>query len=73
MLEINPGLILWTIITFIILLVVLRAVAWKPLLGALTAREEKTVDRPGPTRVSAKRTFPAKHTPSSCSAGKQCH
>ena len=41
MLEINPGLILWTIVTFIILLVVLRAVAWKPLLGALTAREEK--------------------------------
>jgi F-type H+-transporting ATPase subunit b len=41
MLEINPGLILWTIVTFIILLVVLRAVAWKPLLSALTAREER--------------------------------
>jgi F-type H+-transporting ATPase subunit b len=41
MLEINPGLILWTIITFLLLVVVLRAVAWKPLLGALTAREEK--------------------------------
>jgi len=41
MLEINPGLILWTIITFLIVLVVLRAVAWKPLLAALSAREEK--------------------------------
>lgn len=41
MLDINPGLILWTIITFLILLVILRAVAWKPLLAALTAREEK--------------------------------
>jgi F-type H+-transporting ATPase subunit b len=41
MLEINPGLILWTIITFVIVLVILRATAWKPLLAALTAREEQ--------------------------------
>jgi len=41
MLEINPGLILWTILTFVIVLVVLRLTAWKPLLAALTAREEK--------------------------------
>ena len=41
MLDINPGLILWTILTFLVLLVVLRVVAWKPLLHALTAREEK--------------------------------
>jgi len=41
MFEINPGLIVWTIITFVVLVVVLRAIAWKPLLDALTAREEK--------------------------------
>lgn len=41
MLDINPGLILWTIITFVIVVLILRAVAWKPLLGALTAREEQ--------------------------------
>jgi F-type H+-transporting ATPase subunit b len=41
MLEINPGLILWTIITFVIVLMILRWTAWKPLMGALTAREEK--------------------------------
>ncbi len=41
MLEINPGLILWTILTFLIVLAILRAVAWKPLLGVLSAREEK--------------------------------
>ena len=41
MLEINPGLILWTIMTFVIVLVILRLTAWKPLLAALTAREEK--------------------------------
>jgi F-type H+-transporting ATPase subunit b len=39
MLDINPGLIVWTIITFIIVVLILRAVAWKPLLTALTARE----------------------------------
>jgi F-type H+-transporting ATPase subunit b len=41
MLDINPGLILWTILTFLVLLVVLKKLAWKPLLHALTAREEK--------------------------------
>jgi len=40
MLDINPGLILWTIITFIILLFVLGKVAWKPLVSALQAREQ---------------------------------
>src|SRR5512135_2790499 len=40
MFEINPGLILWTILTFIIVVLILRAAAWKPLLAALTAREE---------------------------------
>ncbi|MCZ6873112.1 MAG: F0F1 ATP synthase subunit B [bacterium] len=39
MLEIEPGLLIWTIITFFLLLVVLRVVAWKPLLSALEERE----------------------------------
>ena len=37
--AINPGLIIWTIITFVVLLVILRWVAWKPLLGVLEERE----------------------------------
>ena len=41
MFDINPGLIVWTIITFVAALLILRAYAWKPLLDALTAREEK--------------------------------
>ncbi|MBI5473913.1 MAG: F0F1 ATP synthase subunit B [Ignavibacteriae bacterium] len=41
MLEINPGLIFWTIITFIAVLAILKKVAWKPLLTALTSREEQ--------------------------------
>lgn len=41
MFEINPGLILWTILTFLVVLAILRWAAWKPLVGALAAREEK--------------------------------
>jgi F-type H+-transporting ATPase subunit b len=39
MLSIEPGLLIWTIITFVCLLAVLRLVAWKPLLSALEDRE----------------------------------
>lgn len=41
MLELNPGLIFWTIITFIAVLVILKRAAWKPLVQALVSREEK--------------------------------
>jgi len=41
MLELNPGLILWTVITFLVAMAILRRYAWKPLLAALAAREEK--------------------------------
>jgi F-type H+-transporting ATPase subunit b len=39
MLDPNPGLIVWTILTFILLLVILRKFAWKPILAALSERE----------------------------------
>jgi F-type H+-transporting ATPase subunit b len=39
MLDINPGLIIWTSITFILLVLVLSKVAWKPLVQALQDRE----------------------------------
>jgi len=35
----NPGLIFWTVITFIILILILKKFAWKPILSALDARE----------------------------------
>jgi F-type H+-transporting ATPase subunit b len=41
LLQIEPGLIIWTIVTFVFLLVVLRAVAWKPLLAMLAERETR--------------------------------
>ena len=40
MLELNPGLMIWTIITFLILLILLRKLAWKPLVAALQKRED---------------------------------
>ncbi len=36
----DPGLFIWTIITFLVLLVLLRKFAWGPLLQALAARQE---------------------------------
>jgi len=33
------GLMFWTVVTFLLLLVLLRRFAWKPLLGAVEARE----------------------------------
>jgi len=40
LLSVNPGLIIWTIIIFVILLIVLKIIAWGPLLKALNGREE---------------------------------
>ena len=44
LLDVNPGLIVWTIVTFIIVLVVLRWVAWGPILQAVEAREKGIQD-----------------------------
>ena len=37
--QLDPGLFIWTILTFLVLLFVLAKFAWKPLLAALEARE----------------------------------
>jgi F-type H+-transporting ATPase subunit b len=37
--DINPGLTLWTGITFVVLLVVLRRFAWGPIVATLNERE----------------------------------
>ena len=34
------GLVFWTLVTFFILLVILKKFAWKPILGAVSEREE---------------------------------
>jgi F-type H+-transporting ATPase subunit b len=38
-LDINPGVVIWTTITFIALLLILKKFAWKPILGSLNDRE----------------------------------
>ena len=43
----DPGLFIWTIITFLVLAALLAKFAWKPLLAALAARQEaiqKSID-----------------------------
>ena len=44
MLEINPGLTIWTFIIFLLLLIVLGKTAWKPLLASLKTREQAIAD-----------------------------
>lgn len=41
LLKVDPGLFLWTVITFLVLLVILWKAAWKPIIEALDARAEK--------------------------------
>ena len=38
--QLDPGLFVWTILTFLLLLFVLAKFAWKPLLKMLNDREE---------------------------------
>lgn len=39
LLDVNPGLIIWTAVIFVLLLLILRKIAWKPILNALDERE----------------------------------
>lgn len=41
LLKVEPGLLLWTIITFAVLVLILWKAAWKPVVEALDARAEK--------------------------------
>lgn len=41
LLKVDPGLFLWTVITFLVLLLILWKAAWKPIVEALDARAEK--------------------------------
>jgi F-type H+-transporting ATPase subunit b len=44
LMDVNPGLIFWTVITFVFLLILLRKIAWKPILTALDKREKEIRD-----------------------------
>ncbi len=54
----NPGLIFWTFVTFVFLLVFLRATAWKPIVSALDERErsiQAALDRAEQARIEAEK------------------
>lgn len=40
LLDVSPGLMIWTVITFVVLMLILGKVAWKPMLKALEEREQ---------------------------------
>jgi F-type H+-transporting ATPase subunit b len=40
MFDIDPGLMVWTVVTFVVLVLVLTKYAWRPLLKVLHDREE---------------------------------
>jgi F-type H+-transporting ATPase subunit b len=60
LLKVDPGLLLWTIITFIVLVLLLWKTAWKPIVEALDARAEKIrgdIDNAEKARQEAEKLF----------------
>jgi F-type H+-transporting ATPase subunit b len=56
--QVDPGLFIWTIFTFLVLLVVLAKFAWKPLLEALETRQNairKSLDDAQQAKVELER------------------
>ncbi|MFC2133275.1 F0F1 ATP synthase subunit B [Bacteroidota bacterium] len=60
LLDVNPGLIIWTVVTFVILLFILKKVAWKPILNSLNEREtfiKDSLDKAEKARIEAEKMF----------------
>lgn len=58
LLDVNPGLIFWMFITFLFLLLILKKIAWKPILGALDEREKfirESLEKSEKARTEAER------------------
>ena len=58
LLDVNPGLIIWVTLTFIILLFILKKVAWGPILNCLNEREnfiKDSLDKADQARVEAEK------------------
>lgn len=58
LLDVNPGLIIWVTLTFIILLFVLKKVAWGPILNSLNEREnfiKDSLDKAEQAKVEAEK------------------
>jgi len=60
LLEVNPGLVIWTVVTFLLVVLILKKFAWKPILGALDARAEKVhgdLDKASELRTQAEELY----------------
>ncbi|MCY4187119.1 MAG: F0F1 ATP synthase subunit B [Bryobacterales bacterium] len=44
LLQFEPGLMIWTVVTFLVTFLALRLIAWKPILGVLDEREGRIRD-----------------------------
>ena len=44
LIKLDPGLFIWTIVTFLLLLTILKKFAWKPLLAVLDERQKSIED-----------------------------
>lgn len=58
LLDVNPGLIIWVTFTFIILLFILKKVAWGPILNSLNEREnfiKDSLDKAEQAKVEAEK------------------
>ena len=44
MVEVHGGTLFWSVITFLLLLIVLRKVAWGPIISSLESREKEISD-----------------------------
>ena len=61
MVEVHGGLLFWSVITFLLLLVVLKKVAWGPIISALESREKEIKNvfliTPAPSRFKSFSNF----------------
>ena len=60
LLKVDPGLYLWTLVTFIVLVLILWKAAWKPLVEALDLRAEKVrndIETAEKNRIEAEKIF----------------
>lgn len=60
LLKVDPGLFLWTVITFLVLVLILWKAAWRPIVDALDARAEKVrgdIETAEKNRLESERLF----------------
>lgn len=60
LLDVNPGLVVWTTLTFVLVLLILNRYAWKPIIKALDDRADRIhgdIERANQLRKEAETLF----------------